>query len=78
MISTKSDKRKCLMCKQEKDRKAFIGYREICRLCWYYLPEEDKRKYITKSQLDSKYIFNKMAWEKEKLLLKPRLNFKIL
>lgn len=76
MISLKSEKRKCIKCKQVKDRKAFIGFREICRLCWHYLSEEDKRHYILMNQQESRYYFNKIAWEKEKRL--PKLNLKIV
>lgn len=42
--------------------------RVVCRLCWYYLTDEEKRKYIIDANMTSRYLFNKKAWEKEKLL----------
>lgn len=71
--------RTCIICKTKKDKKAFIGYREVCRTCWYYLTKEEKSAYIAKARERSIYYFNKMAWEREKALNpKPKLNFKII
>ena len=35
--------RKCTKCKEQKDLKAFIGTRDVCRLCWHYLTPEKKK-----------------------------------
>lgn len=30
-------------CKTVKDKKAFVGNRKICRACWYYLSNKEKK-----------------------------------
>lgn len=39
--------RKCKVCKADKDPRAFIASRAVCRLCWIYLPEEIKKENCT-------------------------------
>jgi hypothetical protein len=43
MISENLQNRKCSVCKELKNSKAFIGLRDQCRLCWYYLTDEEKQ-----------------------------------
>ena len=58
----------CVKCNLEKHPKAFVGMRVVCRICWHYLTDEEKRVCILDANMTSRYLFNKRAWEKEKLL----------
>lgn len=60
--------RTCEKCNIEKEDRAFIGLRTVCRNCWHYLTEDEKRIGILDANMTSRYLFNKRAWEKEKLL----------
>lgn len=38
--------RKCVVCGELKEHQAFVRTREVCRSCWYYLPDDEKRASI--------------------------------
>jgi len=41
-----STTRICIRCKKAKELRAFVGGREVCRVCWISVPETDKPRYI--------------------------------
>lgn len=59
--------RKCKVCNTDKDPRAFVASRAVCRVCWIYLSEEIKRENYT--YLDYRQI------SREKKLLNQRFSF---
>ena len=64
---TSEELRECDTCKQEKYVRAFVGSRDICRLCWLDMTKDEKDTYILVCRKRMSYYYNKISWEKEKL-----------
>jgi hypothetical protein len=62
--------RYCIKCETTKDKKAFVGTRVVCRLCWYYLTDREKRENYTYVSYDKHLSDSKVAkLERERLSL---------
>lgn len=42
--------RKCILCRDNKLPPAFVGGREVCRLCWIDIPVNERSRYILNEQ----------------------------
>ena len=59
--------RRCIKCREYKQDPAFVGYRNVCRICYLYLSPEEKEA----------MIFHRDAMERKKMRqLEKLVNYK--
>lgn len=42
--------KRCWKCQEIKSDKAYVGRRDVCRLCWYYLSKQEKRIHMVNTE----------------------------